>query len=194
MDFKQEYTRLLNESRQLILEPKKFWLTKKLHAEDTDVLKRFYLPLVGLVGLAIFLGELITSSELLLSYALFKSLREVLVYVLQFYGAVYVTNELISGFKGEKNKALVKLIVAYSMFPFLLASFITGLFPGLYVLSVIGFYGVFLFIMGVREYITVPEDYLPRYIIITILVNFLIFALLNLISWKLLQFFYAYGA
>lgn len=194
MDFKQEYTRLLNESWQLIVEPKKFWISKKEKTEDFNVFKGYYIPFVVLVGIAIFLGELISSSEFLFSYAFVKSLREVAVYILQFYGAVYVTNELISGFKGQKNKEMVKQIVAYSLFPFIVASIITGLLPGLYVLSIVGLYGIFLFALGIQQCIELPEEYKVRYILITILVNFLIFALLNLVSWKLLQFFYAYGA
>ncbi len=194
MDFKQEYTKRLNECWQLIVEPRKFWTSRKEAVVDFDVLKSFYLPLVILVGVAVFFGELINSAEFLFSYAIFKSLREVAVYILQFYGAVYVTNKLISGFKGERNKELVTQIVAYSFFPFLVASFITGLAPGLYVLSIVGLYGIFLFAMGVQYCIVLPGEYKARYIIITILVNFLIFALLNLFSWKLLQFFYAYGA
>ena len=193
MDFKQEYTRVLNESWQLVIEPKKFWISKKEAADEFNGLRSFYLPLVVLAGVAIFLGELLTSAEFLFSYAVIKSLREVVVYMLQFYGAVYVTNELISGFKGQKNKELVKQIVAYSLSPFIIASIITGLVPGLYVLGIIGFYGIFLFALGVQVCIKLPEEYRVRYLLITILVNFLIFALLNLVSWKLLQFFYVYG-
>ena len=194
MDFKQEYKRLLNESWQLIIEPRKFWDLKKEHAASIDVMKNFYLPFVVLVGIASFLGKLLTSSEFLFSTVLLECLREMLVYILLYYGAVYVSNELISGFKGEKNKELIKLIVAYSLFPFLLASMVTGLFPGLYALSVVGLYGIFLFIVGIGKCITLPEDYRPRYILITILVIFLIFVLLNLITGKLLQFFYLYGS
>ncbi len=194
MDYKQVYSSLFTESWQLIVEPTKFWEAKKEVKTEANVFTSFYLPLILLVGVAVFIGELISGSQILFSYAFFKSLREMLVYILQFYGAVYVTNELISGFKGEKDKEMVRLIVAYSLLPFIVASIITGLFPGLYVLSVIGLYGIYLFALGIHNCIILPEEYRVRYILLTILVNFLIFALLNLISWKVLQFFYAYGA
>ncbi|MGQ8335825.1 Yip1 family protein [Sunxiuqinia sp. A32] len=194
MDIKQEYIRLLNDSWQLTIEPRQFWESRKSGEGDVNVLYRFFLPIVFLVGIAIFLGELITSPEFLLSYAISKSFREIAVYLLQFFAASYLTNELLTSFGGSKNMSLVKPVIAYSLFPFLLVSAVTGLFPALYVLEILGLYGVVLFVLGVQVCFEIPEGNRTRYILITILVNFFTFALINVISWKLFQAFFAYGA
>lgn len=194
MDFKERYRHLFQTCTSVLIEPNKFWRERKGDAENCSVFTSYYLPLVILVGVGVFLGELISSSEFLFSYALAKSVREVLSYILQYYAAVYVLNELLTNFGGQKNKLAVSRLVAYSFLPFLIVSFVTGLFPGLYVISVLGLYGVFLFVQGVKGSLSLSPGNQNRYILIGLLLVFLIFILLNVFSWKLLQAFYGYGA
>lgn len=194
MDFKERYHQLFQQSIHVLLEPKKFWGNTREEDTALGIFKYYFLPLVFLVGLAIFLGELITSSEFLLSYAVAKSIREVVSYILQYYLSVYVLNELLTSFGGVKDKIAVSRLMAYSLLPFLLVSFVTGLFPALYVLNVLGIYSIVLFVMGVKSSLNIPSENKNRYIMIAFLLVFLIFALLNVFSWKLFQAFYGYGA
>lgn len=194
MDFKERYRQLFYTCRHVLTEPKKVWKDEAVGLSPQALLKNFYLPLVVLVGLGVFLGQLIFSSQFLLSYALAKSLREVVSYLLQYFMAVYLLNELLTGFGGEKNKEAVNRLVAYSFLPFLLMSFVVGLFPGLYALGVLGLYGIYLFVQGVKESLVLPLENQNRYTMVGLLLIFLIFLLLNVFSWKLLQAFYGYGA
>jgi len=187
MDIKQEYSRLLNDSWQLVIEPKKFWQNRVHMAADSNVLVRFFLPLVLIVGVATFLGELLTGSEFLFSLAFARSMRQVVVYMLQFFAASYLTNELLPNFGGEKNLSMVKSVIAYSLFPFLLVSAVTGLFPALYVLGILNLYGVVLFVLGVQICLVLPMETKTRYIVISVVVNLITLALIDLICWKILQ-------
>lgn len=194
MDFKGRYRLLLQTSANVLKEPNKFWRGEKEEVKPEVVFSDYYLPLVLLVGLAVFVGELIKGNEVLFSYAVAKSVREVISYVLQFYLSVYLLNELLTGVGGVKNKLLVTRLVAYSFLPFLLVSFLTGLFPGLYILSALGLYGIFLFVQGVKVSLNLVPENQNRYTMLALLLIFLIFILLNVFSWKLLQAFYGYGA
>ena len=193
MDFIERYRQLIQTSIRLLVEPGKFWKEKKEEEGSNRIFKDFFLPLVLLVGLAVFVGELITSSEFLLSYAIAKSVREIASYVIQYFLSVYLLNELLTSFGGVKDKLAMSRLVAYSLLPFLIVSLVTGLFPALYVLNVVGLYGLVLFVLGVKGSLEIPVNNQNRYIMIAFLLIFLIFTLVNVFCWKLLQAFYGYG-
>lgn len=194
MDFKGRYRLLFETCANVLTEPNKFWRGEKEEVKPEDVFANYFFPLVLLVGLAVFTGELIKGGEALVSYAVAKSVREVISYILQFYLSVYLLNELLTSVGVAKNKVLVTRLVAYSFLPFLVVSFLTGLFPGLYILNVLGLYGIFLFVQGVKESLRIVPENQNRYTMLALLLIFLIFILLNVFSWKLLQAFYGYGA
>ncbi len=194
MDFKERYRQLFQTCLSVLVEPTKFWQEEKEEIKAEAIFKDYFLPLVLLVGLAVFIGELIKGSEILFSYAVAKSVREVVSYILQYFLSVYLLNELLTSVGAVKNKLVVSRLVGYSFLPFLIVSFITGLFPGLYVLSVLGLYGIFLFVQGVKGSLNLLPENQNRYTMLGLLLIFLIFILLNVFSWKLLQAFYGYGA
>ncbi|HKJ42039.1 MAG TPA: Yip1 family protein [Sunxiuqinia sp.] len=194
MDFKERYQSLFQTSARLLVEPGQFWRETQKEKSTTEVFRDFFLPLAILAGVAIFLGELITSAEFLFSYAIFRSLREIFSFILQYFLSVYVLNELLTSFGGVKNRLAISRLVAYSLLPMLVVSFITGLFPALYILEVLSLYGIFLFYKGVKGSLEIPEANKKWYAAIAFLLVFLIFMILNVTSWKLLQAFYGYGA
>jgi len=194
MDIKAQFNWLFHESWSLLTEPKKFWKEKLAQGFETSVVGSFFLPVVVLVGLAVMLGEVIWNEELLWSYAILKGAREAVSYLLQFYAAAYILFRLMQNFKGTENKKCIENVLAYSLLPFLIASTITGLFPALYVLGIIGLYGFYLFITGAQTCLEIPKDHQARFIILSILLIVLVFGTINVISWKLFQAFFPYGA
>ncbi len=187
MDIKQRYSRLFRESKQLIFEPKKFWSEKQETAFEDNIAMSYYIPLVILVGIGIFLGEIIWNPELLLSYALGNAIREIASYLLQFFIIVPILQILIQNYKGTKNKHAISHLLAYSLLPFLAASFITGLFPGLYPLSIIGLYGFYLFIIGTKSCLEITDENRSKFIVLSILLIVLIFGMVNTVGWKILN-------
>lgn len=194
MDFKQRYISFFHEIKHLILEPKKFW-SDRPHQEDPDnIVSHLFVPLVFLVGLAVFLGEIINSVEILWSYAFFKAIREIVSYFMQFIIAVPVLAALLKNFGGTKNRTSVYVVLACTLVPFLLASLITALFPALYIISIAGLYGFYIFVLGALSQLEIPKENQTRYVILAILLIILIFGLVNIISWRLFQAFFPYGA
>ncbi len=182
---------IINTSKQLLLNPKTFWISRKENLESqTNLLVGFLLPLIGTIALAVFLGEFFRSSHFYVGFALMKSARWIILFLLQFFIAVYLSNELVKTFGGEKNIAIVQNIVAYSFTPFLLVSIITGIFPFLYVIEILGFYSFYIFWLGVKELLVFPENRQSSYTIITIVANFFIFSFLSIILSKLLAAYY----
>lgn len=194
MNLKQGYIWLFDESKQLILEPKKFWQQKSEAPFTGNIVIRFYAPLVIAVGIAVFLGEVISKAHFLWSYATMKALREMISYFLQFFITVPILATLHSNFGGMQNKRAISQVLAYSLLPFLLTSFVTGLFPALDLLSIVGLYGFYLFILGCRQCLSLTKENHSRFILLSILLIILIFGMINLISWKLLQAIFQYGA
>ncbi|PTN10083.1 YIP1 family protein [Mangrovibacterium marinum] len=194
MDFKAQLNWLFLESWSLLTAPKDFWKIKLAKGFSKPVVGSFFLPLTVLVGLAVFLGELLWKSEPLLSYALLKGLREAVSYLLQYFVAAAVLFRLLQNHKGTGNKKCLDSVLAYSLLPFLAASTIIGLFPGLYVLGIAGLYGFYLFITGAQTCLEIPKNEQARFILLALLLIVLIFGTINWISWKIFQAFFPYGA
>ena len=194
MDIKQRYTSLFQEIKQLILEPKKFWTGKQPLEYQDHVVSNIFVPLVLWVGFAVFIGEAIHSFEILWSYAFFRGIREIISYSLQFMIAVPVLSALLKNFGGTSNRKTVRLVLGYTFVPFLLASFVTGLFPALYIVSIAGLYGFYLFATGALIVLEIPVENQSRFVILAILLIILIFGLVNIVCWKLFQAFFPYGA
>jgi hypothetical protein len=115
-------------------------------------------------------------------------------YSLQFMIAVPVLSALLKNFGGTSNRKTVRLVLGYTFVPFLLASFVTGLFPALYIVSIAGLYGFYLFATGALIVLEIPVENQSRYVILAILLIILIFELVNIVCWKLFQAFFPYGA
>lgn len=182
---------IINTSKQLLLNPKTFWISKKENLDSqANLLVGFLLPLIGTIALAVFLGEFFRSSHFYVGFAIMKSVRSIILFLLQYFIAVYLTNELIKTFGGEKNIAIVQNLVAYSFTPFLLISIITGIFPFLYVIEILGFYSFYIFWFGVKELLVFSDNRQSSYTIITIVANFFIFSFLSIMLSKLLAAYY----
>ncbi|RKD86435.1 Yip1 family protein [Mangrovibacterium diazotrophicum] len=194
MDFKAQFNWLFQESWTLLGEPKKFWKKKLAEGFSQSIVVTFFIPLVVLAGVAILLGEIFWNEELLWSYAIFKSLREIFSYLVQYFITALVMIRLLENFKGTSNKTVLYNVLAYSLLPFIIASIVTGLFPGLYVLGIIGLYGFYLLVLGIQTCLEIPKENQSRFIILSILLIVFIFGTVNVISWKILQSIFPYGA
>jgi len=194
MNFKQWYISFFHEINQLLFEPKKFWSERPHQGDPDNIVSQMFTPLVFVVGLAVFLGEIINSVEILWSYAFFRAIREIASYFLQFIIAVPVLAALLKNFGGTQNRTVVRVVLACTLVPFLLASLITALFPALYIISITGLYGFYIFVLGVLSQFEIPKENQTRYVILAILLIILIFGLVNIICWRLFQAFFPYGA
>ncbi len=189
MDF--SFSNIFSQVKELLIEPKEFW-KKKSEADEskTVLLITYFLPILLTVAIAVFVGEFFRRTDFFIEYPLLKALREMILFFLQYLIGVFFTNELVKTFGGEKDIVKARILVIYSMTPFLLVSMVTGLFPFLYVVDILGLYSFYLFWVGAKELFSFPENKEHSYILITIVVNFFIFSFLSVFLSKLLNAYY----
>ncbi len=173
--------------KDLLINPKQFWAEQRHTGENQHYfLLRFYFPLLLFVAFAVFLGEFFGSNHLYVGFAVLKSVRELVLFTFQYFISVLVTSELIKPFGGEKNLPAVKKLIAYSLAPFMLVSIVTGLFPFLYPIDVLALYGIYIYWMGVKELLVFSHQKCNNFVLVTALINFLMFSILGILLNKLL--------
>jgi hypothetical protein len=179
--------RNLQLGRSVIFKPKEFWQKQKQQKKTTgNLFFSYFLPILAVVAIAVFLGEFLKNKNYYTGFALLKSLREILLFTLQYFISVFFTYHLMKTFGGEKNITAARILVVFSLTPFLLVSIVTGLFQYLYVLDALGLYSFYIFWVGAKELLDFPQRKLEKYALSTILVNFFIFNFLSVLLSKLL--------
>ena len=190
MDYRKYIRDLYEKCKNLILKPESFFLENG-GSEDGRFFSSLLVPLIVLTGVGVFIGELLFGSEFLFSYALMKTLRIVVYYFLVYYLEIWALGGLLKSHEGTREKNPLSIVVTCSMVPPVLVSFIRGLFPGLYVFGVLGLYGFYLFFVGAKTCLKIPEKNQFRYILLSFLLILLITGVIYSFSWKLLKFYEA---
>ena len=187
---KVNFNQIFIKIKEVIFEPVSFWEQQKEGKNlDRQSFAGYFLPLLVLIFLVVFTSELIRGFMFYLTFPLLKAGREVLLFLLQYIISVFLTNELIKAFGGKKNIFIARKLVIYSLTPFLLVTLITGMFPFLYVMDVLGLYGFYIFWMGVKALLEFPERKQISYILVTTMANFFVFSFLSIFLSKLFTAF-----
>lgn len=185
------FSNIIAQVKELLFTPKEFWQAQKDKEESGAKLWLTYmLPILLAVAVAVFIGEFFRRTDFFIEYPLLKALREVVLFILMYFLGVFFTTELMKTFGGEKNVVIARKLVVYSITPILLVSLLTGMFPFLYVLDILGVYSFYLFWVGARELLTFPDNKENSYILIAIVVNFFLFSFLSVFLSKLLNAYY----
>ncbi|SHF86456.1 Yip1 domain-containing protein [Mariniphaga anaerophila] len=187
---KDYFNQLYATVKEVIIAPGKFWERRKEEgSESSRPFSNYFLPLLAIVFFAVFASELMRGSRFYITYPLMRAFREVLLFLLQYVISAFLTNELIKPFGGKKNIAIVRQLVIYSLTPFMLVSLITGVFPFLYVIDILGLYGFFIFWAGIKVFLEFPERKLPSFFLVAVLANFFVFSFLSIFLSKLMAAF-----
>jgi hypothetical protein len=182
---------IVNRIQQVILHPKTFWESRKeLNESNSALFGGYVFPLILVAALAIFIGEFFRSAHFYIGFAAIKALRELILFSLQYFIAVYFTTILMKTFGGEKDLKIAQKLVAYSLTPFLLVSVVTGLIQFLYVIDVLGVYSFYIFWLGGKELLVLPEQKRDSYLLITIMVNFFVFSFLSVLLSKIITAYF----
>ena len=185
------FSKITSQIKEVILNPKDFWISKKESKDSQmELLVGYFLPILLLVAVVVFLGEFFRSTHFYMGYAVLKAVREVMLFMLEYYLAVFFSAELMKTFGGEKDIVAARKLVIFSFTPLLLVSMVTGLFPFLYVLDILGLYSFYIFWVGVGELLVFPDQKQNSYAIITIVVNFFVFSFLSIFLSKLLAAYF----
>ncbi len=182
---------LIAKIQFILLSPRNFWVEEKETCYRSGKLfAGFYLPLVGVASLAVFIGAWFGSEPSYIGYALLKGLRELVLFILLYGLFLFMIHRLLPFFDGEKNLPAVRKLVVFSLTPYLLISGITGLFPALYVLEVLGLYSVYLFYTGVQELLSLPARKKRQFIGVSVLLGLCVVVFLSVSLWKIFVVYY----
>ncbi|MEN8117136.1 MAG: Yip1 family protein [Bacteroidota bacterium] len=185
------FSKIIAQVKELTINPKAFWESQKeADGKQAAVFTGYLLPFLVIIALSVFIGEFFKRTDFFIEYPILKAVREILLFVIQYFLGVFFTNELMKTFGAEKNIQVARKLVVYSMTPLLLVSIVTGLFQFLYVMDILGLYSFYIFWVGAKELLRFPENKEHSYILITILVNFFIFSFLSVLLSKLLEAYY----
>ena len=181
---------ILDRAKMMILNPRLTWQTIK--AESTTI-KQLFLnyaaplalipPLSSFIGLVLFGTRLPTGHMMrpLLGELLAITVLSYVVSVLAVFSVGLIINLLAPYFSSKADFIQSMKLAVYSATPVWLAG-IFSLLPGLGVLAILGLYGIYLLVLGLPELLETPPDKILWYtlsiILVTIIVNFLLSAIL----------------
>ena len=187
---------IIDRVKEMLLQPLETWT--KIKREETTIPMLFssYLVVIAAVpALAMIIGYSIIGMRVPMIGTVRMPLADsilaaVLSYVLSLVGIYlggYVINYLAPYFESKSNLLNATKLIVYASTPALLAGAFQ-IIPPLSVLSLVGLYGVYLLYIGLPILMETPTDKTLSYIIASIVVAVVIFALVNLIVG---QFIYA---
>ena len=181
---------ILDRAKMMILNPRLTWQTIK--AESTTI-KQLFLsyaaplalipPLSSFIGLVLFGIRLPTGHMMrpLLGELLAITVLSYVVSILAVFSVGLIINLLAPYFSSKADFIQSMKLAVYSATPVWLAG-IFSLLPGLGVLAILGLYGIYLLVLGLPELLETPPDknlwYTLSIILVTIIVNFLLSAIL----------------
>ena len=179
---------LLSRIKGLILTPQAEWTA--IESEDTSILdlyRRYIAILAAIPPFASFLGSWLFgfsygSSGIVhptFTAGLFRAVVQYLLSLPALFLVAFVISAIAPYFEGKSDDRRALLLTAYSFTPAWLAA-VFGLVPGLRWLDVLGFYGIYVFSVGLPPMMRVPKENLDVFTLITL---FLAVATVALHGW-----------
>ena len=178
---------LISRVNGLILSPRKEW--DKIEMERTsipDLYTRYIVILAAIPPFATFFGSWLFGAHGLHPTFLGGLWRAVVQYALSLpalFGVAFVVSMAAPHFDGRSDDRRALALAAYSYTPAWLASAF-GLIPGLRFLDVLGFYGIYVFSLGLNRMMKVPKNNLDVFTLVTLILSVAMSALhAGVVSW-----------
>ncbi len=179
---------LLSRVKGLILTPQTEWAI--IEKEDTSVLdlyRRYIALLAAIPPFASFFGSWLfgfsygSSGIVHPTFAggLYRAVVQYLLSLPAFFLVAFVISTVAPHFEGKSDDRRALMLTAYSYTPVWLAA-LFGLVPGLRWLDVLGFYGIYVFSVGLAPMMRVPKENLDVFTLMTL---FLVVATVALHGW-----------
>lgn len=144
----------------LISSPAKAWEEILVEEDKRKVLAGFVYPLIGLCGLAVFLGSLSLDFE---AFSLQTAMTKTCSVIISLFGGYYLAAYLVNLYgmkvlKRENELLLCQQFVGYSMSVLFMLDVVLGLFPGFFILRwILQFYIVWIVWEGAQKLMQVEE-------------------------------------
>lgn len=165
---------LISRVKGLILSPEKEW--DEIERERTSILdlyRRYIVILAAIPPFASFFGAWLFGTRGLHPTFVGGLLRALTQYALSLpalFMVAFIISMAAPHFDGRSDDRRALALAAYSYTPAWLASFF-GLVPGLRFLDVLGFYGVYVFSLGLTRMMRVPKENLDVFTLVALIVT-----------------------
>ncbi|MCC3244065.1 YIP1 family protein [Methylocystis sp. WRRC1] len=165
---------LISRIKGLILTPRKEW--DEIDAEDrsiVDLYRNYIAILAAFPPFASFLGAWLFGSHGLhptFAAGLFRAVIQYALSLPALFLVAFVISMAAPHFDGKSDDKRALALAAYSYTPAWLAS-LFGLVPGLRWLDVLGFYGIYVFSLGLSRMMRVPKENLDVFTLVALVVT-----------------------
>ncbi len=156
------YKALCHITLLLISSPARAWEEIRLKEDRKSILSTFVYPMIGLCGLSVFIGSLMSvgwSGPLSFQYAMTRCCAV----AVSLFGGYFLAAYLINGFctrflSMENNLALVQQFAGYALVIFFLRQIIIGIWPEIYIIALLlQFYTIYVVWEGVTILLMVED-------------------------------------
>ena len=181
---------IVDRVKNILIDPKKEWQVINTETTPTPTLITTYLlPLALLAAVASFIGYGFIYGGGSVKYGLIYALIALVQIVLAVYINAFVTDALAPSFASEKNMIKSAQLVVYAATPGYIGSLL-NIIPAIGWLGSLagGIYSIYLLYIGIPVLKKTPEDKVPIYLIVIILVLIVIYWL---ISYIILRIFWS---
>lgn len=181
MDFGLIYKRVIN----LIINPKSEWENIKLeNISKKDAVKKYAIPLVLLLTVSTFLGNLFYTSRLTI-HPLYPLISAAAMFVIVYAGtylSAILINELTSSFNSKKNLNATFTLVIHSLTAFFIFTSLAYVLPEpFYEVRYFGIYSLYLFWLGSSSLLETPVDNKVGFTFVSTLIILGIYAVLSMV-------------
>lgn len=165
---------LLSRVKGVIFSPQKEW--ELIESEDVstlDLYRRYIVFLAAIPPFASFLGAWLFGTRGLhpaFAQGLFRAVLQYALSLPALFIVAFVISMIAPHFDGKSDDRRALALAAYSYTPAWLAAAF-GLIPGLRFLDVLGFYGVYVFSLGLTRMMRVPKDNLDVFTLVALFVT-----------------------
>lgn len=179
---------LLSRIKGLIVRPQTEWTLISVEKTSIFELYRNYIAILALLPpFAAFFGSWLFGFSYgaqgvmhpVFGAGLYRAFVQYLLSLPAFFLVAFVISAIAPHFEGKTDDRRALMLTAYAYTPVWLAS-LFGLLPGLRWLDVLGFYGIYVFSVGVPTMMRVPKENLDVFTLVTL---FLAVATVALHGW-----------
>ena len=155
---------------KLIVKPAPAWkfLSEQKETDNENFYKSYLFPVVGIIALLSFLGLLISHSfdVHVLQTGMKTVVKQVVVYGGSFYILSYaLSNFVFPRFNLPKDKIQAEQFTAYASAPVYLVAMIKALFPGLFLLEILGLYSFYILWAGTVHFLKINGNLIIKFTI-----------------------------
>lgn len=174
---------IVARAKNIILNPVREWEVIKAEPIATGEMFKYAAILAALPAVAGFIGQLFAGQRYRVSIGV-ELASAVLWYIVTLVGGYLfglVIDMLAPSFDCARNMNAALKISVFSWSALWLAG-VLAVIPSLSILIVLGLYSFYLLYLGLRSLMAVPPDKLAGYYVVTVIVGFLVFVVVNVVA------------